>query len=339
MNAFMVWSQIERRKIIEIQPDIHNAEISKALGKRWKTLTEEERGPYVQEAERLKLLHMQEYPDYRYRPRKKNRASRDGQNPYALLMKREEELTAGRIKSPATSPTSSTGGCVRVTTGGERVTSGANLSHRLTIDARFKADHRDGFVSVAAAATGATASVSEKLPDSPSSSGSSSDVPSSPECHSLYDDNRSKSFCSEVKPEWSPATPPAAEWITTAGAAAHNLISGEPTGFSAVDQPPLDYLDGLDDLLPPAYLTPSAVVDLSEEFSCGGGGNISAGNISAGQSCYAPLNPAVAPNYGCTSAASFPLPSAEVAQLLSEYESREGPWLLPDEPCDNMIRN
>ena len=71
MNAFMVFSHIERKKIIEIQPDIHNAEVSKALGKRWKELSNEGKEPYVQEAERLRLLHMQEYPDYKYRPRKK----------------------------------------------------------------------------------------------------------------------------------------------------------------------------------------------------------------------------------------------------------------------------
>ncbi|KAL1420390.1 hypothetical protein MTO96_024219 [Rhipicephalus appendiculatus] len=74
MNAFMVWSQIERRKICEQQPDMHNAEISKRLGMRWKMLTDQERKPYIEEADRLRLLHMQEYPDYKYRPRKKVKA-------------------------------------------------------------------------------------------------------------------------------------------------------------------------------------------------------------------------------------------------------------------------
>ena len=73
MNAFMVWSQIERRKISEVQPDMHNAEISKRLGARWKLLDENDRQPFIEEAERLRLLHMQEYPDYKYRPRKKNK--------------------------------------------------------------------------------------------------------------------------------------------------------------------------------------------------------------------------------------------------------------------------
>jgi len=71
MNAFMVWSQIERRKIAEVQPDVHNADISKYLGRRWRQLTDADRQPFIEEAERLRLLHLQEYPDYKYQPRKK----------------------------------------------------------------------------------------------------------------------------------------------------------------------------------------------------------------------------------------------------------------------------
>ena len=58
MNAFILWSQIERRKILSRQDQyatIHNAEISKLLGKRWKNeLTDEDRQPFIMEAERLR---------------------------------------------------------------------------------------------------------------------------------------------------------------------------------------------------------------------------------------------------------------------------------------------
>ncbi|XP_034476431.1 putative transcription factor SOX-14 isoform X2 [Drosophila innubila] len=71
MNAFMVWSQMERRKICERTPDLHNAEISKELGRRWQLLDKDDKQPYIMEAEKLRKLHMIEYPNYKYRPQKK----------------------------------------------------------------------------------------------------------------------------------------------------------------------------------------------------------------------------------------------------------------------------
>ncbi|CAF3623875.1 unnamed protein product [Adineta steineri] len=75
MNAFMVFSQLERRKIVQLAPHLPNADISKCCGAKWKRMSLRERQPYMEESERLKQLHARQYPTYKYQPRKRNKSS------------------------------------------------------------------------------------------------------------------------------------------------------------------------------------------------------------------------------------------------------------------------
>ena len=181
MNAFMVWSQIERRKIIDHQPDIHNAEISKDLGKKWKKLSEAEREPYIQEAERLRLLHMQEYPDYKYRPRKKNK------HPGSLLASLANNNDSTKREDSLRGTFSSTSK-LRL---GTMLTRGdldhSRMRNRLTIDSKLKASLLKSsptqFVVVSPVPSPGAVDA-PKVPSSPCSS----DQPSSPESQSLYEE-------------------------------------------------------------------------------------------------------------------------------------------------------
>ena len=69
-------------------PFYNFAEISKELGRRWKLLLEEIKQPFIDEAERLRLMHQKEYPDYKYKPRKKPKSS--PQSPGKIIIKEQQ---------------------------------------------------------------------------------------------------------------------------------------------------------------------------------------------------------------------------------------------------------
>lgn len=87
MNAYMVWSRKERRRIAEECPRMLNSEISKRLGLEWNSLTHEQKQPYVEEAKRLRELHKKDHPEYKYQPKRKpktcSKLKTTGMNPFS----------------------------------------------------------------------------------------------------------------------------------------------------------------------------------------------------------------------------------------------------------------
>lgn len=62
-------------------------------------MTEDEKRPFIDEAKRLRAMHMKEHPDYKYRPRRKPKAIRREGYPYPMPYPSVpvEALRAGKV--------------------------------------------------------------------------------------------------------------------------------------------------------------------------------------------------------------------------------------------------
>ncbi|XP_039105388.1 transcription factor SOX-30 [Hyaena hyaena] len=69
MNAFMVWARIHRPALAKANPAANNAEIRVQLGLEWNKLSEEQKKPYYDEAQKIKEKHREEFPGWVYQPR------------------------------------------------------------------------------------------------------------------------------------------------------------------------------------------------------------------------------------------------------------------------------
>ena len=107
MNSFMVWSRAQRRRLAADNPKMHNSEISKRLGDEWKNLSATEKRPFIDEAKRLRLLHARDFPDYKYKPRRKPNAAAAAATTAAAA------IAAAAAAPPSTIPSASSSSAAR----------------------------------------------------------------------------------------------------------------------------------------------------------------------------------------------------------------------------------
>ena len=207
----MVFSHHERRNVITDDPTIHNTTISKELGRRWNNLSEEQRRPFVEEAARLKELHLKQFPMYKYRPTKKKRMELEENLDHKEQKSPGESLSSFlNLSSSGSSPWTCSTDRIKINPTGQRhVLKSINpnrFATKLTIDRDFKNANRcvrrkGGLLTALALGSGQTACEPSPPPKVPSSPGSA--WPTTPDPHSspFYGDRGEAKHQLQYSPE------------------------------------------------------------------------------------------------------------------------------------------
>ncbi|PLB38260.1 putative HMG box transcriptional regulator [Aspergillus candidus] len=74
-NAFILYRQHYQAAVVASNPGLANPEVSKIIGIQWRSLPQDTKDEWKKLAEAEKARHQQQYPEYRYQPR---RYGRDG---------------------------------------------------------------------------------------------------------------------------------------------------------------------------------------------------------------------------------------------------------------------
>ncbi|KAL3464088.1 hypothetical protein BJX64DRAFT_103220 [Aspergillus heterothallicus] len=115
-NAFILYRQHYQAAVVAQNPGLANPEISKIIGEQWRKLPQATKDEWKNLAEEEKARHQQQYPEYRYQPR---RYGRDGTSrslssgishnpPGSTICNR----CGGRIMNPPASPDTAFSGSV-----------------------------------------------------------------------------------------------------------------------------------------------------------------------------------------------------------------------------------
>ncbi|KAI8982036.1 hypothetical protein BDF20DRAFT_864650 [Mycotypha africana] len=76
MNSFMLFRREKQREIASKCQGANHRDMSKVISKWWRELSQVEKQPYIDEADRLQLEHKKKYPGYKFTPKRKTKAPR-----------------------------------------------------------------------------------------------------------------------------------------------------------------------------------------------------------------------------------------------------------------------
>lgn len=112
-SAFLFFSQSERHKIKEQNPELQNTQISSLLGKVWKSLSEEERRPHVEREQREREQYHKDMAVWKKEREKEEEEMRERRqqvtNQYIQSSGMLEGVTAQAMPYPAMVPTAASG--------------------------------------------------------------------------------------------------------------------------------------------------------------------------------------------------------------------------------------
>ncbi|PYH45254.1 putative HMG box transcriptional regulator [Aspergillus saccharolyticus JOP 1030-1] len=107
-NAFILYRQHWQASVVAQHPGLANPEISKIIGEQWRKLPQETKDTWKALAEEEKARHQQQYPEYRYQPRRygrdgssRNASSGISHNPPGSTVC---SRCGGRVMNPPVSP-------------------------------------------------------------------------------------------------------------------------------------------------------------------------------------------------------------------------------------------
>ncbi|CEF61909.1 High mobility group box domain-containing protein [Strongyloides ratti] len=80
-NCFLLFSKDRKKHLIRENPNKTLREVSTMVAEAWYNLSKEEKQPYIDEAERLKMEFQKKYPDYYYGPNTLMKTMRTAKHP------------------------------------------------------------------------------------------------------------------------------------------------------------------------------------------------------------------------------------------------------------------